>query len=263
MSNCLSFNWNQLQRFLCRSANEALQKTTGVDILDNYNDVRYSAGQFGLNVHPDYAVNEQINKVGDQVTGRFSGSKISTTKSIKLVSTVDEFIALRDSIAKTPSGGAVCLVHALLNYAIPSNRTLGSQLLVLAVAEERLVKGTTYKGYALNEDLAGYLSGALEAENGEEMLKTALSSLVVGTNSQMGYTFDTNKVSLAEDVGAETGQDLKSGHYTVHLWSTGSDGPRRVDMSINKNGIWKAKDFGSLLGQVAAPPVTLSAADDL
>jgi hypothetical protein len=34
-------------------------------------------------------------------------------------------------------------------------------------------------------------------------------------------------------------------------------------LAANKNGVWKARDFTSLLGEVVATPVTASAADDL
>lgn len=49
----------------------------------------------------------------------------------------------------------------------------------------------------------------------------------------------------------------------VYLYSFGCDSSRGVHMAANKNGVWKAREFTSLLGSVHAPPVSTSAADEL
>jgi hypothetical protein len=51
----------------------------------------------------------------------------------------------------------------------------------------------------------------------------------------------------------------------VWLLSTGDSSPRSVTLTVNKNGIWKARDFAALLREVLPPPPALAAAaaDDL
>jgi hypothetical protein len=219
MGNCFSCSTYQMERFATSAVNDALQKATGVDVLGKVNDARYSAGNVGLHVQdPLYAVHNKVDNLVNTKLRQGSNetsNKIRNTPIEKLVSSVEEFIALRERAAKTPSGGAVCLVHALLNYINPTTRSLGEQLLVLAVAEDQLVKGSTYKGYALGDQLASFISGLVTDQNRETAARAALASLVVGTNQQESYTYDTNKVALAEDVTSEQGDDIKDGISTV------------------------------------------------
>jgi hypothetical protein len=284
-----SCSFSQLRYFLCRQANEAVTSATGVDVLGKYNEGyvaishdlnlyptkndspcsfvscrRYQMGAMGMHVDPAHAVDQKIDTLGQRFSGAdAAGRKLRATPKERLVTSVEEFIALRDRAAKAPIGGAVALVHALLVCANPATRTLGDQLLVLSVAEDCLVRGTTYKGYALKEDLASQLSSALEGEGTVATLQAALASLVAGTSPQTGYGFDPAAVVLTEDVGASAGDDPRDGLYTAHLMSTGADYPRSVTLSVNKNGVWKVRDFGDLLAEVASPPVTLTAADEL
>lgn len=264
MSGC-SFSCYQLRRFLCGEASAAIQQATGVNVMGDYNQMRYQAAQVGVNLNPDYAINQQFDKLENRFTGR-DAPKVRPTPSEKLVSSVQEFLALRDKTAsKSPLGGAICLVHALLNWINPSTRTLGSQLLVLAVAEEQLVKGMTYKGYSLNEDLSNYLVSSLGEGANQAKVREALHSLVVGTNPHANYSFNPSAVVLAEDVGAEEGQPdgRTTGTYTIYFRSTGSDSARSVVMSANKNGVWKAREFSSLFSEVEPTPVAVNAADEL
>lgn len=225
---------------------------------------RYQMGAMGLHVDPAHAMDQKFDALGQRFSGAdATGRKLRATPKEHLVTSVEAFIALRDRAAKAPIGGVVALVHALLVWANPATRTLGDQLLVLSVAEDCLVRGNTYKGYSLKEDLASQLSSALEAEDGAAAVQAALASLVAGTSPQTGYGFNPATVVLTEDVGASAGDDPRDGLYTAHLMSTGADYPRSVTVSVNKNGIWKARDFGDLLSGVASPPVTLTAADEL
>jgi hypothetical protein len=254
-----------LENFVAGAANEALQKATGVDVLGNVNSVRGQASDFGLHVHdPIHAVDSGVNNMVDKLKGHGSnGYKIKNTPNEKLVASVEEFIALRDKIAKTPCGGAAVLIHALLNYINPTTRSLGAQLLVLAVAEDQLIKGSTYKGYALGEEMASFILELVSDEDSETTSKAAIQSLIVGTKQQESYTFDAKKVALAEDLTSEQGEDIKNGVFAVYLRSTGSENSRSLTMAVNKNGVWKAREFSGVFSSVEAAPITLTAADDL
>lgn len=259
-----SFSCSQLRYFLCREANEAVSGATGVDVMGNYNNVKYQTGAMGLHVDPGHALDQKLDQLGQRFSGAdAAGRKLRPTPRERLVSSVEEFIELRDRAAKAPVGGAVAAAHALLVWANPATRALGDQLLVLAVAEDCLVRGGTYKGYALKPELSDALASALETEGGQAAASAALASLVAGTAPQTGYGFDPGAVVFTEDVGASAGDDPRDGVYTAHLVSSGADYPRSVTVSVNKNGVWKARDWGDLLAAVAAPPVTLTAADEL
>ena len=217
MGNCFSCSTYQLENYVTTAANQALQKTTGVDVLGQVNDVRYSAANVGLHINdPIYAANSQVdNMVNKLRSGSTDGMKLRNTPTEKLVASVEEFIALRERAAKQPSGGAVCIVHALLNYINPATRSLGEQLLVLAVAEDQLVKGDTYKGYSLGELMTSFVRGFVADADNESKAKDAISSLVVGTKQQESYVYDANKVAVTEDLTSEQNDDIKDGVFTV------------------------------------------------
>lgn len=173
---------------------------------------------------------------------------------------MNELTKLRDKIAKIPLGGAVVLMHALINYMTPETRQVGEQMLVLAVTESCLVKGSTYKGYSLNEELTLALQSAVEQEH----FRNAISSLVVGTNPQTMYAFDAKKVSFLEDIASEQGDEVDDGEFAIYFWSSGSkSSPRRIDLTVNVKGVWKAKNFQELFADVEGVPVSSTAADDL
>ncbi|KAL4537131.1 hypothetical protein Ndes2526B_g04960 [Nannochloris sp. 'desiccata'] len=255
-----------MERYATGAVNEALQKATGVDVLGKVNEVRYSAGNVGLHVQdPLYAVHSGVDNLVHKTfhASNGTGYKVRNTPAEKLVASVEEFIALRDRAAKTPYGGAVCLVHALLNYINPATQSLGEQLLVLAIAEDQLVKGSTYKGYALGEEMASFVAELVSDEDATIAARAAIQSLVVGTKQQESYTYDAGKVAVAEDLTSEEGEDIKDGVFTVYLRSTGRDSSRAVTVAVNKNGVWKARNFSGLSSSVEAAPITLTAADDL
>lgn len=242
----------KVSKFLIGQANKAVTKATGVNVMYKYDHAMHNAEKVGLKPH------ERINKA----MGHGARGNLRQTFSSKLVTSVDEFLALREAQGKTPLGGAICLVHALLVWANPATHHLGEQLLVLAVTEDMLVQGSTYKGYSLNPDLANHLKYAIEGD-GAHSVKLALSSLMWETDPQTAYAFDTNNMILAEDIIAEEGQHKSTGVFNVYLHSFGCDSSRGVHMAANKNGVWKAREFTSLLSSVHAPPVTTSAADEL
>lgn len=166
----------------------------------------------GVNVNPDQPINNYLDN-------RFSGSgqanggvqKPSCTPKEALAASVEDLLVLRDRIAKTPLGGAVILIHALLNYTRPATRAMGQQQLVLSVAEDMLQPGTTYKGYALKDELVSMLEGALpDAQH-------ALASLVAGSSQATSYAYDPAAVSFLYDAVAEQGQDPRGDTYTVRL----------------------------------------------
>ena len=194
----------KVQKFLMNQANKAVTKATGVNVMYKYDHAMHQAERVGLKPH------EKINKS----LGHGKEGNLRQTISTKLVTSVDEYLALRDKHAETPLGGAICLVHALLNWSNPSTRHLGEQLLVLAATEDMLVKGNTYKGYSLNPDLASSLQYALEGE-GAKSVKLALASLMWETDPQMAYQFDSNNLILAQDIIAEQGQSKTTGTFTV------------------------------------------------
>lgn len=165
---------------------------------------RYEASAVGINVDPTQLL-RRVDPTGPGSTA----PRPKLTSKCALAGSVEQFLKLREKQAREPLGAAVCLVHALLNWAEPATREAGRQMLVLAAAEELLVEGSTYKRYALNPELEAALAQALPGA------VAAVRSLVAGTAAAVGYAFDPGAVRLAHDAHAEEGQDEKAGVYTV------------------------------------------------
>jgi len=92
-------------------------------------------------------------------------SELSPVTVDKIPGSLEEFIALRNKLAITSQGGATVMIIACIIYTRDSE--LGEKCLVIAVANDLLVKGQIYKGYALSykdkkfiEDHIGKDSGA-------------------------------------------------------------------------------------------------------
>lgn len=58
----------------------------------------------------------------------------------------EEFRSLRDSVARTPEGGAACFVAVLLAYS--REQKLGRQCLTLILDRSNVAAGDIYEGYA-------------------------------------------------------------------------------------------------------------------
>jgi hypothetical protein len=228
----------KLQKFVQnkveKKVNNAIRKATGVDILHT------------------------ANRAGLKIPGHIDpNNPTKTTSSERLVMTIDDFKKLRDRLATTPIGGVVCLVHALLNWGNPATRHVGEQMLVLATAEEMLVPGSTYKAYGLSQEIVAMLSQA----SPRNPIAT-ISSLVAGTKSNAGYTFNPEKVAVVQDLSYGEVKPI-NGVANIRIKSSGDVSSRGVTVSINAKGIWKARDFHELLRDVHAPPVCATAVDDL
>lgn len=163
-------------------------------------------------------------------------------------STIEEFVTLRDQIATTPTGGAAMFVMAMINYE--KDKNLGLKCFTAI-----LVNDSTW----LKDDPAGY--GGKSPNQNAMYLFYQLdkfpylgSTYVVGTVAQNGYalpaapykcSFSTNAYSTRSDT------EIK-----VFVYCTGGVSARPMTMLRNDRGIWKVKEFSSLvIGVANLPPV--------
>ncbi|HEQ71961.1 MAG TPA: hypothetical protein ENN69_05690 [Spirochaetia bacterium] len=159
-----------------------------------------------------------------------------------LPSTIDEFIALRDTLAVKPEGGAVMMVIAMLLYA--ENRELGLQAFTVALDQSTLSAGNVYKGY---QPKRGWYDSFAQIDKYPFLGKI----YVQGTRSGDGYRLP----ALPYRFTFTEIRKLSEDSYKVFITSTGNNWPRPVTLVKNNRGIWKVKEGSSLfVGPTELPP---------
>jgi hypothetical protein len=172
-----------------------------------------------------------------------------TIKIEQLPSSVEEFVQLRDEIAKIPEGGAAIFMVALKIYT--ENEELGKQCLVAAVDKGSLCQGTVYKGFEL---LHGDMSLIKSQINND---KNIPNSYIKGTSPKDSYK--TKAPFIYEFSSNAYSGDLKNGNFKIFVKCMGADSPRPINLIKNDKGIWKASSWSSVLVGIKKPPIT----DDL
>lgn len=163
---------------------------------------------------------------------------------------VDDFVALRDAVAKTPQGGAAMMVVALLTFA--GDEALGQPCLTVAVDRGRLHEG--YKGWQLHK------SDMRRIEEQIARQPYLPQSYIKGATPENGYTLPAPPYTFEFSDNAYSG-DPASGTYRVFVACSGAASPRPATLKRNDKGFWKASEWSSLVVGVQAPAA--QAEDDL
>ena len=157
--------------------------------------------------------------------------------------TIDEFVALRNTVADTPQGGAAMMIVAL--YAYAQDETLGHQCLAVAVDHSRLEEGPNgYKGWQVRTPDRRRVHQQIAGR------AYVVHSYVRGTSPESGYRLPAPPYGIELSTNPYSG-DLGSGIYKVFVASSGADSPRPVTLKRDALGIWKAYEWSSLLVGVA------------
>ncbi len=173
------------------------------------------------------------------LTAVLAHAQLETVTIESIPADIDEFTALRDEIAVTPEGGAAMFVVAMLIYN--QDRGLGLDCFTVIFANDETILRKDpdgYKGYS--PDLSSmYL---IERLNDKPWIT---NSYVFGTSpasmyqlKALPYAFKFNRNEYSE---------IKSDIIKVFIYSSGASTPRPVTLLKNNRGIWKVKEFSSLV----------------
>jgi hypothetical protein len=170
---------------------------------------------------------------------------LSSVSIGQIPQSVEEFTALRDQLAETPQGGAAMMVVALLVYA--EDEQLGQGCLAVAVEQGRLHEGRPgYGGWGLGaRDLQ--LIGMQVGAQGH-----IPRSYVRGASPENGYELPDPPYEVEFGPNPHSG-DPASGDYKVFVKSSGASSARPVRVRRDERGLWKAREWSSLLVGVKAP----------
>ena len=158
--------------------------------------------------------------------------------------TVEEFIKIRNEIATTPYGGGAMFVLALKIFT--EDNELGIKCLIASITLSRLSNSNDfYKGYdILRTDLSRINS----------QLKYHLylpKSYIDGSNPENAYNVKLPYIiNLKSNPYSGSMADEK---FKVFIKCSGADSPRPITLEKNNKGLWKAKEWSSIIVGIRKP----------
>jgi hypothetical protein len=175
----------------------------------------------------------------------FMVTSLPSVQIEKLPQSVDEFVALRDRVARTPQGGAAMMIVALLLYA--QERDLGAPCLAAAIDPGRLEAGAGgYQGMRLHRLDHSRVEMQLDAQ------PYLPRSYIRGATPDNGYRLPAPPYTLDFSANPYSG-DPASGTTKVFVACAGADSPRPVTVRRGAHGLWQAQEWSSLVVGIRAP----------
>ncbi|WP_250630802.1 DUF6935 domain-containing protein [Rhodoflexus caldus] len=163
----------------------------------------------------------------------------------KIPESVEEFISLRDRLATTPQGGAAVFVIASIMYV--RNPETGYPCLIIASDKSLLSPSDKggYQGFDFGSSSA-YLVKQLDSK------KYVPYSYILGTKPATSYALGNPPHRVACSTNPYSGKE-SDGQLKVFVRCSGADSDRPLTLVRNDRGIWKAKEFSSLMVGVRPP----------
>lgn len=170
--------------------------------------------------------------------------------------TLEEFIALRNNIAHNPEGGLACFIVALHHFA--SGHPEGLSMIIICRDIDDLNASEApgnYKGYALSNTEHQLLTSQLNKQN------FIPASYFSGATPENDYSITGTGAEFVFTTNAYSG-DINSGRIKIMVQCSGAASPRPTTLVRNDKGIWKVKEYSSLIVGIQTPK-SLRPKDDL
>ncbi len=153
----------------------------------------------------------------------------------------EEFKLLRDTVAVTPEGGAAMFVIAMKMWV--SNPAEGIKCMIMQreINDLQPQNGAeSYMGYSLGS--SEYSLFRSQINHQPYLPDSYIAGAVPGNNYQ-----DADIDLEFEITSNPYSGDPSSGKFKVFIRSSGADSPRPVTMVRNDKGLWKVKEYSSLI----------------
>jgi len=175
-----------------------------------------------------------------------SGSGCVTGKPHALPTSVASFLALRDKLAKTPLGGATLFIHALMVWV--DKPKFGEAMLTIALARNKLAKGSAYKGFKPGRSATRKLVYA-------KRKPYCIRGFASGSRHTNGYKLDRSAITLRFRTQKNWTGSVAGGKYKVFACHAGRSSCAPMTLRRNSRGVWKVSEWSSLV-MGCRPPVT-------
>lgn len=180
------------------------------------------------------------------------------SKTMALPKDVGEFLERRKTMGTNVWQAATLVVHALMKRL--DDKKAGGQMLVLMTTESNLRKNTRrgpkYKGW-------GFHPLRVEGLRRADRKPYCIRSFAAGTTHKTGYKLDPKNVQIRFRRQDSYSGSIKNGRYRVFVCSSGADTCKALWMTRNPKGIWKADQWGFIIGGCRKPIKRHEAVDDL
>lgn len=166
--------------------------------------------------------------------------------------TVEEFAELRDQIATSAEGGAAMFLLALKIYV--ENPDLGRKCLISSIDLSALSKSASgYKGYDLTQSSMSLIKRQMEQYPyvPKSYIEGSSPENKYEVSAPYKYYFKSNPYSGKRE----------EGKFKIFVKCSGADSDRPIQCYKNDKGIWKAKEWSSVLTGIRKPQEDIS--DDL
>jgi hypothetical protein len=174
------------------------------------------------------------------ITPSFSQAKEVSVKAIP--ASMEELVKWRDTVAKTPEGGAAVFLVAMIMFG--ADNDLGLQAFTLALDPDEVVAGKVYKGFKPRttwdlywEQVRRYpFLGRIYVD------KTVAADAYALPSGPLVFTFTETRMQA-------------DGTAKVFAATTSGNWPRPFTLAKNDKGFWKVKEASSLFaGPSVLPP---------
>lgn len=130
----------------------------------------------------------------------------------------------------------------------------GMKMLISQIDRSRLTEGNGYKGFVIGgSDLS-----LLQRQCAKQ--KYMFRGYFKGATPENGYELPAGSLQLETGRG-KYGGDEAEGSIKIWVKCSGASSPRPIRVEKNNRGIWKGKEWSSIVVEVQAPKVVID--DDL
>ncbi len=169
----------------------------------------------------------------------------------QLPKNIEEFVSLRNEIAKTPEGGAAMFIVAMILF--DQDQKLGTDALTIALDRANLREDMMgYKGFSPSSSLQYHIDRFSRKSYWGR-------AYVEKTSPQNQYRLPT--VPLKISLGRNRYSELSNGDIKIFIKCSGADDPRPITLRVNDKGYWKAIECSSMFLDMRDPEQQIS--DDL
>lgn len=160
---------------------------------------------------------------------------------------LEEFIELRNSIANSPEGGLACFIIALREFAKKGHEMLPWLIICRDINDlQESQKQYNYKGYMLGVRELSLLNSQINKQ------KYLPDSYFSGSNPENNYSVSEREIEFNFSSNKYSGNPAE-GRTKIYAACSGAATPRPVTLVKNDKGIWKVKEYSSLIVGIQAP----------
>lgn len=157
----------------------------------------------------------------------------------------EDFLELRNSISDSPEGALACFIIALREFSQKGAEALPWLIICRDINDlQESQKANNYKGYMLGVRELSLLNSQINKQ------KYIPDSYFSGSSPENNYSVSETEFSFSSN---KYSGDPAEGRTKIYAACSGAATPRPATLVKNDRGIWKVKEYSSLIVGIMAP----------